>query len=198
MHQVVTQYNRDTNALIRRRIRVGSGGGAAGGGPGGAGGLVQVRVPPAPLPLSWGRTVRPYDEEEQHPPCSGGVTHSKVHCVWETGIRVATGRPSHCSSHRTATRRATVREHWLYSAPQPPSPALMRSRPALLLLQSRPPAHLHPSHQRPRRRTPRPLPPLPAAPRAPPLPPPPLRLPSRWRGTTSRPRPPLRPSPLTS
>ncbi|EFJ41584.1 hypothetical protein VOLCADRAFT_98443 [Volvox carteri f. nagariensis] len=62
-HQVVMQYNRDTNALIRRRV-TSAGGGADGGG----GGLVQLRVPPPPLPLSWGRTVRPYQPPEPYPP----------------------------------------------------------------------------------------------------------------------------------
>ena len=69
LHQVVTQYNRDTNALIRRRIRVGAGGAAAiGGALAGGGGLVQLRIPPPPLPLSWGRTVRPYVPPEPMPP----------------------------------------------------------------------------------------------------------------------------------
>ncbi|KXZ44950.1 hypothetical protein GPECTOR_60g727 [Gonium pectorale] len=56
--QMVTQLNRDTNALIRRRV--------AGGASGGGDGLVQLRLPPPPLPLSWGRTVRPYQPPE---PC---------------------------------------------------------------------------------------------------------------------------------
>lgn len=99
MHQVVTQYNRDTNALIRRRIRVGSSGGAAGSGPGAAGGLVQVRVPPAPLPLSWGRTVRPYEEEEQHPPCSGGLAHED--CAWGRSDGTYT-RVLHCTQGTAA------------------------------------------------------------------------------------------------
>ncbi|KAG2431763.1 hypothetical protein HXX76_009259 [Chlamydomonas incerta] len=69
VHQVVTQYNRDTNALIRRRIRVGSAGGAAAAGAlAGGCGLVQLRIPPPPLPLSWGRTVRPYVPPEPIPP----------------------------------------------------------------------------------------------------------------------------------
>ncbi|GIL58616.1 hypothetical protein Vafri_13634 [Volvox africanus] len=70
LNQVVMQYNRDTNALIRRRVTSGGGGGGgngAGSGPGG-GGLVQLRVPPPPLPLSWGRTVRPYQPPEPCPP----------------------------------------------------------------------------------------------------------------------------------
>ncbi|GLC40002.1 hypothetical protein PLESTF_001771400 [Pleodorina starrii] len=69
MNQVVMQYNRDTNALIRRRVASGgSGGGGAAAAAAAGGGLVQLRVPPPPLPLSWGRTVRPYQPPEPYQP----------------------------------------------------------------------------------------------------------------------------------
>lgn len=48
-HSVVTAYNPATQALVRRRVRVDD-----------PDEIVQIRVPPAPLPLSWGRTVKPY------------------------------------------------------------------------------------------------------------------------------------------
>ncbi len=46
---VVTQYNRDTNAFIRRKVRVLD-----------PDAIVQLRIPDPPLPLSWGRRVLPY------------------------------------------------------------------------------------------------------------------------------------------
>jgi hypothetical protein len=48
-HQLITQYNKDTRALIRRRVRVAD-----------PDAILQIRVPPPPLPASWGRAVRPY------------------------------------------------------------------------------------------------------------------------------------------
>jgi N6-adenosine-specific RNA methylase IME4 len=48
-HSVVTAYNPHTQALVRRKVRVAD-----------PDALVHVRVPPAPLPPSWGRAVRPF------------------------------------------------------------------------------------------------------------------------------------------
>ncbi|CAL5228471.1 g11612 [Coccomyxa viridis] len=48
-HQIVTHYNAVTQALIRRRVRVVD-----------EDALYRIMVP-QPLPLSWGRTVQPYD-----------------------------------------------------------------------------------------------------------------------------------------
>ena len=65
---VLTQYNKDTNALIRRKVKGATrarGGGLGGegvrGGGGGGGGILQIRIPPPPIPLSWGRNVLLYD-----------------------------------------------------------------------------------------------------------------------------------------
>ena len=55
---MLTQYNKDTNALIRRKIRP-AGGAAQRGGE--DGGVLQIRIPPPPIPLSWGRNVEPFD-----------------------------------------------------------------------------------------------------------------------------------------
>jgi hypothetical protein len=48
-HALITQYNKDTNALIRRRVRVVD-----------PDAILQIRVPPPPVPPSWGRAVRPF------------------------------------------------------------------------------------------------------------------------------------------
>jgi N6-adenosine-specific RNA methylase IME4 len=58
-HAVVTAWNPATNALVRRRVRVA-----------GPDELVHVRVPPAPLPRSWGRAVRPYAPAGLLPPAA--------------------------------------------------------------------------------------------------------------------------------
>eukprot|EP00955_Chlamydomonas_euryale_P009611 102928-Chlamydomonas_euryale.AAC.1 len=57
--QVLTQFNRDSYALIRRRVRAppqadGTTGDAV------SASIVQIRVPPPPIPLAWGRTVAPF------------------------------------------------------------------------------------------------------------------------------------------
>lgn len=46
---LITQYNRDSHAFIRRRMRVVD-----------PDAILQLRVPPPPLPLSWGKAVRHY------------------------------------------------------------------------------------------------------------------------------------------
>ena len=48
-HNIVTAYNPDTQALVRRRVRVND-----------PDEIVQIRVPNAPIPLPWGRNVKPY------------------------------------------------------------------------------------------------------------------------------------------
>jgi len=48
-HNIVTAYNPDTQALVRRRVRVND-----------PDEIVQIRVPNAPIPLPWGRVVKPY------------------------------------------------------------------------------------------------------------------------------------------
>lgn len=55
--QVLLQYNRDTNALIRRRVRSAAQ-------RDGSGAVAELRIPPAPIPTSWGRTVQPYEPPE--------------------------------------------------------------------------------------------------------------------------------------
>lgn len=46
---MIAHYNRDTHAFIRRRMRVVD-----------PDAILQLRIPPPPLPLSWGRAVKPY------------------------------------------------------------------------------------------------------------------------------------------
>lgn len=46
---IITQYNRDTHAFIRRRMRVID-----------PDAILQLRVPPPPLPLSWGKAIKPF------------------------------------------------------------------------------------------------------------------------------------------
>lgn len=46
---IITQYNRDTHAFIRRRVRVAD-----------PDAILQLRLPPPPLPLSWGRAIKPF------------------------------------------------------------------------------------------------------------------------------------------
>lgn len=48
-HNIVTAYNPDTQALVRRKVRVAD-----------PDEIIQIRVPAPPLPLPWGRAVRPY------------------------------------------------------------------------------------------------------------------------------------------
>uniref|UniRef100_A0A1D2AEX0 Uncharacterized protein n=1 Tax=Auxenochlorella protothecoides TaxID=3075 RepID=A0A1D2AEX0_AUXPR len=48
-HRLVTSYNPFSQALVRRKVRVCD-----------KNEVVTMRIPAAPLPLSWGRTVRPY------------------------------------------------------------------------------------------------------------------------------------------
>ena len=48
-HSIVTAYNPETQSLVRRKVRVVD-----------PDEIIQIRVPPTPLPLSWGRTVQPY------------------------------------------------------------------------------------------------------------------------------------------
>jgi len=48
-HNIVTAYNPATQALVRRKVRVED-----------PDSIAQIRVPAAPLPLSWGRAVKPY------------------------------------------------------------------------------------------------------------------------------------------
>ena len=50
-------------ALIRRRVRVVE-----------EGALYRIMVP-QPLPLSWGRTVQPYDPRHQPPPAGARAAH---------------------------------------------------------------------------------------------------------------------------
>ncbi|PRW51014.1 putative aarF domain-containing kinase chloroplastic [Chlorella sorokiniana] len=50
-HNVITAFNPITQALVRRRVR------AEGGS---RDDIYQLRVPPAPIPVAWGRTVAPY------------------------------------------------------------------------------------------------------------------------------------------
>lgn len=51
-HNIVTAYNPDTQALVRRRVRAAD-----------PDEILQIRVPPAPIPLAWGRTVKHYEPE---------------------------------------------------------------------------------------------------------------------------------------
>lgn len=46
---IIAQYNRDTHAFIRRRVRVAD-----------PDAILQLRLPPPPLPLSWGKAIKPY------------------------------------------------------------------------------------------------------------------------------------------
>lgn len=48
-HKIVTAYNPETQAYVRRKVQVPD-----------PDEIVQIRIPPPPLPVSWGRTVRPY------------------------------------------------------------------------------------------------------------------------------------------
>ncbi|GAB4822646.1 hypothetical protein N2152v2_009692 [Parachlorella kessleri] len=72
-HNVVTTFNAQTQALIRRKVRVPD-----------RDEILQLRIPPAPIPLSWGRTVRPYVPEAQRAerpiavPCVGEPTPDQI------------------------------------------------------------------------------------------------------------------------
>jgi hypothetical protein len=46
---IIAQYNRDTHAFIRRRVRVAD-----------PDAILQLRLPPPPLPLSWGKAIKPF------------------------------------------------------------------------------------------------------------------------------------------
>lgn len=48
-HRMVTAYNPATQALVRRKVRIS-----------GQEEITQIRIPGPPLPLAWGRTVKPY------------------------------------------------------------------------------------------------------------------------------------------
>jgi len=58
---IITHYNRDTHAFIRRRVRVAD-----------PDAILQLRLPPPPLPLSWGKAIKPYRpavvQQVQHAP----------------------------------------------------------------------------------------------------------------------------------
>ncbi|KAF8068428.1 clcD [Scenedesmus sp. PABB004] len=58
---MIAQYNRDTHAFIRRRVRVAD-----------PDALLQLRVPPPPLPLAWGRAVRPAGQRAVAGAAAGG------------------------------------------------------------------------------------------------------------------------------
>ncbi|KAG1673975.1 hypothetical protein FOA52_015731 [Chlamydomonas sp. UWO 241] len=97
-HQVFTHRSSSssiaTHALIRRRIRVR-----------GPGEVLQLRIPPHPLPLAWGRSVAPYDPRACPPPplpwmaCArvaaglrgpvGDCADSGAHAAGEGGVGVA-------------------------------------------------------------------------------------------------------------
>lgn len=64
-HNVVTAYNPETQALVRRRVRAAD-----------PHEIVQIRIPPAPIPVSWGRTVRPYVPPSNNVPVSDGDRNS--------------------------------------------------------------------------------------------------------------------------
>jgi hypothetical protein len=51
---IIAQYNRDTHAFIRRRVRVAD-----------PDAILQLRLPPPPLPLSWGKAIRPFQPPGQ-------------------------------------------------------------------------------------------------------------------------------------
>lgn len=48
-HKIVTAFNPETQAYVRRKVRIPD-----------PDEIVQIRIPPPPLPVSWGRTVKPY------------------------------------------------------------------------------------------------------------------------------------------
>lgn len=56
---IIAQYNRDTHAFIRRRVRVAD-----------PDAILQLRLPPPPLPLSWGKAIRPFQPAAGAPVCS--------------------------------------------------------------------------------------------------------------------------------
>lgn len=100
--QLLTQYHSSRGlhaALIRRKVRLGGPG--AGARPAG-GVLVQLRVPPAPLPLSWGRTVRPYAPPPAREAPAG-----------EVGVVPAVRLSLYCTAHCTVlTPYCTARDAW--------------------------------------------------------------------------------------
>lgn len=53
-HRVVTAYNPSTQALVRRRIKVAD-----------PNAIQFIRIPPPPIPLSWGRVIAPYTPPKQ-------------------------------------------------------------------------------------------------------------------------------------
>lgn len=53
-HRVVTAYNPSTQALVRRRIKVAD-----------PNAIQFIRIPPPPIPLSWGRVIAPYTPPRQ-------------------------------------------------------------------------------------------------------------------------------------
>jgi N6-adenosine-specific RNA methylase IME4 len=53
-HRVVTAYNPSTQALVRKKVKVAD-----------PNEIQYIRLPPPPLPLSWGRTIAPYSPQKQ-------------------------------------------------------------------------------------------------------------------------------------
>uniref|UniRef100_A0A1D2A723 Uncharacterized protein n=1 Tax=Auxenochlorella protothecoides TaxID=3075 RepID=A0A1D2A723_AUXPR len=108
-HRLVTSYNPFSQALVRRKVRVCD-----------KNEVVTMRIPAAPLPLSWGRTVRPYspgssvDGQEKRGPlvsydswlkCKAAAATYEAALInpgWVesgddgAGLKVSTGRP--CTS----------------------------------------------------------------------------------------------------
>lgn len=77
---MITQYNRDTNAFIRRKVRVVD-----------EDAILQLRIPLPPLPPSWGRAIKPY-----RPPTAAPMRASSSSCE-------ADQQPEdHCECYSTA------------------------------------------------------------------------------------------------
>lgn len=53
-HRIVTAYNPSTQALVRRKVKIAD-----------PNEIQYIRIPPSPIPLSWGRTVAPLTPQKQ-------------------------------------------------------------------------------------------------------------------------------------
>ena len=113
-HRMVTAYNPATQALVRRRVRAAD-----------PDEILQIRIPGPPIPLSWGRPVKPYATPRQH----------LDHPPQDTGRATGSGDHGLLSEKNDARDHEGASDYASDSAPmedgvselQPPSPGSLRS-----------------------------------------------------------------------